>query len=57
MNRPAILYALISAALFGASTPAAKILIGSIHPVTLAGCFIAELALASRHCGACRHPL
>jgi drug/metabolite transporter (DMT)-like permease len=37
MNRSAILYALLSAALFGVSTPAAKILIGSIHPVTLAG--------------------
>src|SRR6516162_745370 len=37
MNRTAILYALISAALFGVSTPAAKLLVGSIHPVTLAG--------------------
>jgi uncharacterized membrane protein len=37
MNRTAVLYALLSAALFGVSTPAAKILIGSIHPVTLAG--------------------
>jgi drug/metabolite transporter (DMT)-like permease len=37
MNRTAVLYALISAALFGVSTPAAKLLIGSIHPVTLAG--------------------
>jgi drug/metabolite transporter (DMT)-like permease len=37
MNRSSVLYALISAALFGASTPAAKILIGSIHPITLAG--------------------
>src|ERR1051326_6196082 len=37
MNRTAILYALISAALFGASTPAAKMLIGSIHPAILAG--------------------
>src|SRR4051812_47393637 len=37
MNRTAVLYALISAALFGASTPAAKMLIGSIHPAVLAG--------------------
>ena len=37
MKRTAVLYALISAALFGVSTPAAKLLIGSIHPVTLAG--------------------
>jgi drug/metabolite transporter (DMT)-like permease len=37
MNRTAVLYALISAALFGVSTPAAKFLVGSIHPVTLAG--------------------
>src|SRR5262249_27892610 len=37
MNRTAVLYALISAALFGLSTPAAKLLVGSIHPVTLAG--------------------
>src|SRR5215813_4809928 len=37
MNRTAVFYALISAALFGVSTPAAKFLVGSIHPVTLAG--------------------
>jgi drug/metabolite transporter (DMT)-like permease len=37
MNRTAILYALLSAALFGLSTPAAKLLVGSIPPVTLAG--------------------
>jgi drug/metabolite transporter (DMT)-like permease len=37
MNRTAVLYALISAALFGLSTPAAKVLVGSIHPATLAG--------------------
>ena len=33
----AILYALISAALFGASTPAAKLLLGTMDPVLLAG--------------------
>jgi drug/metabolite transporter (DMT)-like permease len=37
MNRTAVLYALASAALFGASTPAAKALLGSIDPVILAG--------------------
>jgi len=37
MNRTAIVYALISAALFRASTPAAKILVGTVHPAVLAG--------------------
>ena len=37
MNRQAVLYALVSAALFGASTPAAKLLVGSVDPVVLAG--------------------
>ncbi|MBX9828061.1 MAG: DMT family transporter [Xanthobacteraceae bacterium] len=37
MNKIAIIYALASAALFGISTPAAKVLIGSIHPALLAG--------------------
>lgn len=37
MNRTAVLYALASAGLFGASTPAAKLLIGSVHPAILAG--------------------
>src|SRR5436190_20112501 len=37
MNRAAALYALASAALFGLSTPAAKVLIGSVHPAVLAG--------------------
>jgi drug/metabolite transporter (DMT)-like permease len=37
MNRTAVLYALISAALFGMSTPAAKVLVGSVHPAVLAG--------------------
>ena len=37
MNRTAALYALLSAALFGVSTPAAKGLIGNIDPVVLAG--------------------
>jgi len=37
MNRTAIIYAFASAALFGASTPAAKLLVGVIHPAVLAG--------------------
>ncbi len=37
MYRTAIVYVLISAALFGASTPAAKILVGTVHPAILAG--------------------
>jgi hypothetical protein len=37
MNRTAVLYALLSAALFGASTPAAKFLVGSVYPAMLAG--------------------
>jgi drug/metabolite transporter (DMT)-like permease len=36
-HRAPILYALASAALFGASTPAAKILVGTVHPAVLAG--------------------
>jgi drug/metabolite transporter (DMT)-like permease len=37
MNRTAVIYALVSAALFGLSTPAAKALVGSVHPAVLAG--------------------
>lgn len=37
MNRTAILYALASAALFGASTPVAKMLLGTVPPILLAG--------------------
>ena len=37
MLRNASLIALLSAALFGASTPAAKALLGTIDPVVLAG--------------------
>src|SRR5215831_3173041 len=37
MHRRAVLYALASAALFGLSTPAAKVLLGTIHPAILAG--------------------
>jgi drug/metabolite transporter (DMT)-like permease len=37
MNNRAIIFALLSAALFGVSTPAAKALFGSIHPAVLAG--------------------
>ena len=37
MNWTAVFCALVSAALFGVSTPAAKALVGSVHPATLAG--------------------
>ena len=37
MNRHAVILALLSAALFGVSTPAAKALLGSIDPIILAG--------------------
>src|SRR4051812_6489276 len=37
MNRKAIAYALMSAALFGASTPLAKLLVGHVPPLMLAG--------------------
>jgi drug/metabolite transporter (DMT)-like permease len=37
MNRHAVLLALLSAALFGVSTPAAKALLGSVEPAVLAG--------------------
>ena len=37
MNRRAVILALLSAALFGISTPAAKALLGSISPAVLAG--------------------
>jgi drug/metabolite transporter (DMT)-like permease len=39
MNSVAVLAALASAALFGVSTPAAKALLGVVHPVILAGLF------------------
>jgi drug/metabolite transporter (DMT)-like permease len=37
LNKIAVLYALASAVLFGVSTPAAKVLVGTVHPVVLAG--------------------
>jgi drug/metabolite transporter (DMT)-like permease len=37
MNRSAVALALLSAALFGVSTPAAKLLLGTIDPAVLAG--------------------
>src|SRR6476659_10169489 len=39
MYPAAVLAALASAALFGVSTPAAKALLGVVHPVILAGLF------------------
>ena len=37
MNHRAVLYALAAAALFGASTPLAKLLVGATNPFILAG--------------------
>ena len=37
MNRIGILFALLSAILFGASTPFAKLLLGSVDPWMMAG--------------------
>jgi len=37
MHRAGIAYALASAALFGASTPLAKLLVGEVAPLALAG--------------------
>jgi len=37
MDTRTVFFALLSAALFGASTPAAKALLGSLHPAILAG--------------------
>jgi hypothetical protein len=44
--------ALLAASLFGASTPIAKSLIGSIHPILLAGLLmrVPESALCSGFC-------
>jgi drug/metabolite transporter (DMT)-like permease len=39
MNRHAVVLALLSAALFGVSTPAAKMLLGGVSPTILAGLF------------------
>jgi drug/metabolite transporter (DMT)-like permease len=39
MTTHAILYALLSAVLFGISTPAAKAFLGSTNPTVLAGLF------------------
>ena len=41
-----ILWCLLSAALFGASTPAAKALLGSLSPLLLSGILYAGAALA-----------
>src|SRR5262245_34914773 len=53
-----IAYALVASALFGASTPLARALIGAMDPLWLAGLLYAgsgiglSLALALRHAGA-----
>jgi hypothetical protein len=35
-----VVYAVLAAALFGASTPLAKFLVGEVSPVLLSGCSI-----------------
>jgi drug/metabolite transporter (DMT)-like permease len=47
VNRKAVFCALVSAALFGISTPAAKALVGSVHPAMLAGLLYCIVVLAS----------
>jgi hypothetical protein len=49
MNKTAILYALASAALFGASAPAAKVLLGTVHPGRGYGPAIADFAFRGDH--------
>src|ERR1700748_460484 len=51
MTRTGILFALLSAALFGASTPFAKLLLGSVDPWLMAGLLYigAGLGLAGVH--------
>ena len=44
-NLRPIAYALAAAALFGASTPAAKALVGTMHPMLLAGLLYAGSGL------------
>ena len=60
MTRTGILFALLSAALFGASTPFAKLLLGSVDPWMMAGLLYlgAGLSLAVVHlsCAAWRMP-
>ena len=48
MNQHAVVLALLSAALFGVSTPAAKALLGSIDPTVLAGLLYCGAGI--RHC-------
>ncbi len=47
MNRSAVGFALLSAALFGISTPAAKAMLGSIDPALLAGLFYCGAGLGT----------
>jgi len=56
MNRHAALFALVSAALFGLSTPAAKALLAGLIQRCSRGCFTAARALALPLCGALQSP-
>ena len=55
--RRGIMYALVASALFGASTPLARALVGAVDPLWMAGVLYAgsgiglSLALALRHWG------
>jgi hypothetical protein len=45
MNAVPLLFVILSAVLFGASTPLAKLLLGEIHPIALAGLLYAGVFL------------
>ena len=53
MNHHAVLLALLSAALFGASTPAAKVLLGAADPTVLAGLLYCGAGIGWPPCGVC----
>jgi drug/metabolite transporter (DMT)-like permease len=57
MNAAAVLAALASAALFGVSTPAAKALLGVVHPVILAGLFYCGAGIGIALLGALAGPI
>ena len=54
MNRHAVVLALLSAALFGVSTPAAKALLGTVDPTILAGLLYCGAGFGRRRLAASR---
>ena len=54
MNPHAVILALVSAALFGVSTPAAKMLLGAIDPIVLAGLLYGTFRARARAVKPCR---